>query len=108
MALKSGSAEILPKDIDPRGWAIYFMYSGRFMRERPSIAKNVMVALIKGARDLQPKTYLNPEHFAIFEKYTGAKESEIRATAPVTYNLDLPSTRRAHRIRKPFTGSPAG
>jgi hypothetical protein len=59
-----------------------------------------MVALIKGARDLQPKTYLNPEHFAIFEKYTGAKESEIRTTTPVTYTPDLPSTRRAYRIRK--------
>jgi len=78
------------------------------MRERPSIAKNVMVALIKGASDLQTKTYLNPEDFAIFEKYTGAKESEIRATTPVTYNPDLPSTRRACRIRKAFTGSPAG
>lgn len=108
MALKSGSAEILVKDIDPVSWTTYFMYSGRFMRERPSIAKNVMVALIKGAHDLQPKTYLNPEHLTIFEKYTGAKESEIRTTTPVTYNPDLPSTRRAYRIRKPFTGSPAG
>jgi NitT/TauT family transport system substrate-binding protein len=44
MALKSGSDEILVNDINPESWTIYFMYSGRFMRERPSIAKNVMVA----------------------------------------------------------------
>lgn len=89
IALKSGAAEFLAKDIDPGGTTTYFMYSGRFMRERPGVATHIMAALIRGARDLQPKLYLSPEHFPIFEKYTGAKEAEIRATTPVTYHPDL-------------------
>ncbi len=89
MALNSGVADILAKDIDPGGATTYFMYSGKFMRERGAIARTFTVALMKAARDLQAKTYLSPAHFPIFEKYTGAKEADIRAATPVVYDPDL-------------------
>lgn len=88
-AVKTGIAEILAKDIDPGGSATFFMFSGKFMRERPQVAKGLMIALTKAARDLQPKTYLSPDHFPIFAKYTGAKEQDIRSTTPVGYDPNL-------------------
>jgi NitT/TauT family transport system substrate-binding protein len=89
MALNSKIAEILSKDFDQGGSSTFFMYSGKFMRDHANVARGFTIALMKGARDLQPKTYMSRENLVIFEKYTGAKEADIRATTPMVYPFDL-------------------
>jgi len=37
-----------------------------------------MIGLLKGAKT-SPRTYLTTDSLAIFEKYSGAKEAELRA-----------------------------
>jgi NitT/TauT family transport system substrate-binding protein len=89
MAVSNGIAAVLAKDMDPGGATTYFMYSGKFIRERQAVAKAFAVALMKGSRDLQEKTYFSSENLAILAKYTGVKEAEIRATPPLVFYPDL-------------------
>jgi ABC-type nitrate/sulfonate/bicarbonate transport system substrate-binding protein len=53
--LMAGTGKALVKDIVPGAMTVVFVYSGKFMKERPEVAKKFMVALMKGARDMQGK-----------------------------------------------------
>jgi len=65
------------------------LYSGKFMKERPQAAKNFMVALMKGFRDVQGDKFVSPENLQIFNKYTKVATEIMREVARYDYDPDL-------------------
>jgi NitT/TauT family transport system substrate-binding protein len=66
-----------------------FLYSGKFMKERPAVAERFMVALMKGSRAMQGADYGSEKNMAIWEKYTGVKPDVIKAGIPLDYSPDM-------------------
>jgi ABC-type nitrate/sulfonate/bicarbonate transport system substrate-binding protein len=96
-AVSLGVGVKLVKEVVPGRMTTAIIASGKFLRERPDVVRRLMVAYMKGTRDIQPPQLgvsdpaklLTPEHVAIFEKYTGAPESVIRNQVPYTFDVDL-------------------
>jgi hypothetical protein len=73
------------------------MASCKMLRERPEVVRRLLLAYMKGTRDIQPpaigtwdpEKFYRPEHLAIFEKYTGASEQVVRSQVPYTFDVDL-------------------
>jgi hypothetical protein len=71
--------------------------SGKMLREHPDTLRRLVIAYMKGTRDIQPPVlgtwdaakFYTPEHLAIFEKYTGANERVLRDQVPYTWDVDL-------------------
>ena len=65
------------------------LYSGKLMKERPQVAKNFMVALMKGFREVQGDKFISPENLQIFNKHTKVAIEIIREVATYDYDPDL-------------------
>lgn len=85
-AQQSGAAVTLLKDWLPGGSTTAYLYSAKFLQERPETALRFMVALIKGARAMEGSAYLSPENIATYVKYTGGKEATLKSTPPLVYD----------------------
>lgn len=66
------------------------LYGGKFMRERPIVAQDVMVALLRGARDLQGSDVKNEGNLAIVAKYTKFPLETVRGMDPYDFDPNLP------------------
>jgi len=58
------------------------MYSGKFMRERPKVARDFLAAYVKGARYHNQKGATDPEIMAIISKHTKVSVEMIKASVP--------------------------
>lgn len=87
--LMAGTGKALVKDIVPGAMTVVFVYSGKFMKERPEVAKKFMVALMKGARDMQGKKYLDEKNMAAYMKYQKSSEKAIRNGMPMLFDPNL-------------------
>ena len=87
--LDAGSGVPLVKDMTPGSMTIVFVYSGKFMKERPEAARRFMLALMKGARSMQGDGYLSDTNIAAYMKYMNTTEENIRKTPPSLYDPDL-------------------
>ena len=96
-ALSQGVATKFVAEIAPGRMTTVAMYSGRFIRERPDVARRWMVATMRGAREVQgpelgvtyPEKFYRPENLAVFEQRTGASAQVIRDQVPYTWDPDL-------------------
>lgn len=79
----------LVKDMTPGAMTVVFVYSGKFAKERPEVAKKFMVALLKGSRALQGDKFLDSENMAGYMKYQKASEEAIRKGRPMLYDPNL-------------------
>ncbi|HZS02536.1 MAG TPA: ABC transporter substrate-binding protein [Chloroflexota bacterium] len=87
----------LVKEIVPGRMTTVILASGKMLRERPDTLRRVILAYMKGTRDIQPPAlgtwdaakFYTPENLAIFEKYTGANERVLREQVPYTWDVDL-------------------
>lgn len=66
-----------------------YLYSGRFIKERPEVARRFMVALMKGSRAMQGNDYTSERNLAIWEKYSGVKPEIIKSGIPLVYSPDM-------------------
>lgn len=66
-----------------------FLYSGKFMKERPEVAQRFMVALVQGSRAIQGARYASEKNLAIWEKHTGVKPEIIKGGIPLVYSPDM-------------------
>lgn len=66
-----------------------FLYSGKFMKERPDVAQRFMVALVKGSRAMQGASYASEKNLSIWEKHTGVKPEIIKGGIPLVYSPDM-------------------
>jgi NitT/TauT family transport system substrate-binding protein len=96
-AVSLGVAVKLVKEIVPGRMTTVILASGKMLRERPDTLRRLIIAYMKGTRDVQPPAlgtwdaakFYTPEHLAIFEKYTGANERVLRDQVPYTWDVDL-------------------
>jgi NitT/TauT family transport system substrate-binding protein len=65
------------------------VYSGKFMKERPEAAKNFMVALMKGFREIQGQQFFSKENLQTFNKYTNVAPEVIKEMATYEWDPDL-------------------
>ena len=87
--LEAGTGVVLAKDMTPGSMTVVYVYSGKFMKERPEAAKRFMLALMKGARSLQGAGYLDEKNIAAYLKYMKTTEETIRKTPPGLYDPNL-------------------
>lgn len=79
----------LVKDMVPGAMTVVFVYSGKFMSERPEVAKKFMVALLKGSRAMQGDKFLDDKNMAGYMKYQNASEEGIRKQISMLYDPNL-------------------
>jgi NitT/TauT family transport system substrate-binding protein len=92
-----GAGVKLVREVIPGQMTTTILASGKLLRERPDVARRLVLAYMKAIRDIQPpalgtfdpEKFYRPEHLAIFEKYTGAPESVLRNQVPYTFDVDL-------------------
>lgn len=87
--IKDGTGVLLAQDVAPGAMTTVWMYSGKFIKERPEVAKRFMLALVKGARAMQGAKYLDPENIKAYIKYTPSTEAAIKAGTPPFIDPDL-------------------
>ena len=87
--LAGGRGVLLAKDLAPGAMTTVFMYSGKFIEERPDVAKRFMVALVQGSRAMQGDKYLDPANIQAYLKYVTSTEDAIKKGSPQVYNPDL-------------------
>lgn len=87
--ISGGRGVLLAQDMAPGAMTTVFVYSGKFIKERPQVAKRFMVALVKGSRAMQGTRYLDPENIQAYLKYVASTEDAIRAGKPQFYDPDL-------------------
>jgi NitT/TauT family transport system substrate-binding protein len=87
--IKDGTGVLLAQDVAPGAMTTVWMYSGKFIKERPDVARRFMLALVKGARAMQGAGYLDPENIKAYIKYTPSTEDAIKTGLPPFIDPDL-------------------
>jgi NitT/TauT family transport system substrate-binding protein len=87
--IAGGKGVMLAQDTAPGAMTTVYMYSGKFIKERPEVAKRFMVALVKASRAMQGAAYLAPENIAAYLKYVTSTEDAIKKGKPQVYDPDL-------------------
>ena len=87
--LAGGKGVLLAQDTAPGAMTTVFMYSGKFIKERPDVAKRFMVALVKGSRAMQGDKYLDPANLKAYLQYVTSTEDAIRKGKPQVFDPDL-------------------
>jgi NitT/TauT family transport system substrate-binding protein len=88
-AVEQGVGSILIDDWLPGYSTTTYMYSGKFIKEKPLLAQKFAVALLKGFRAIIGNDYLSDENVKSYVKYTGSNEQTIKATPPLVYDNDM-------------------
>ena len=99
-----GSGVPFATDLTPGLMTVAFVGSGRFVEERPEVARRFALALMQAARLMQGDDYLAPENLSAYLAYVNATEEALRAGAPVVYDPNqaiplegLADVERVHR-----------
>ncbi len=87
--IAGGKGVLLAEDMAPGAMTTVFMYSGKFMKERPEVARRFMIALVKSSRAMQGNRYLDPANLVSYLKYVTSTEEAIRKGKPQVYDPDL-------------------
>ncbi|HET9026073.1 MAG TPA: ABC transporter substrate-binding protein [Trueperaceae bacterium] len=100
----AGTAVAVATDLVPGLMTVAFVGSGKFLNERPEVAKRFALALLDAARLMQGDDYLAPENIAAYLHYVNSTEEAVRTGTPVLYdpNLAIPvdglaDVERVHR-----------
>ena len=87
--LAGGKGVLLAQDTAPGAMTTVFMFSGKFMKERPEVAKRFMIALVKGSQAMQGDKYLDPPNLKSYLKYVTSTEDAIRKGKPQLFDPNL-------------------
>jgi NitT/TauT family transport system substrate-binding protein len=101
----SGAAVPFATDLTPGLMTVAFVGSGRFVTERPEVARRFVLALLEAAREMQGDELFSRENLDAFLSYLpGTTEAALLAGAPVIYdpNQEIPveglaDVERVHR-----------
>jgi NitT/TauT family transport system substrate-binding protein len=86
---EAGTAVPLVKDMAPGAMTVVYVYSGKFMQERPEVARAFTIGLMEGARTLQGDQYLSDENIGAYMQFVSATEDVIRKAPKSLYDPDL-------------------
>ncbi|GAB4562364.1 MAG: ABC transporter substrate-binding protein [Anaerolineae bacterium] len=82
----AGHAVPLARDLTPGAMTVAFVASGKFINERPEVAKRFVLALVEAARAMQGDDYLSPENIAAYLAYVNTTEETLRKGVPLIYD----------------------
>lgn len=88
-AIDGGIGKVLTEDLAPGYSTTTYIYSAKFIKDRPQVAQRFAVALLKGFRDVQGANYLSDDNVKSYVKYTGSNEQTVRATPPLVYDKNM-------------------
>ena len=86
---QANTADFFGGEIEPGASAVGITYGGQFIKNRPDVARRVMVAMVKAARDIQGQGYYAPENLAAYAKYTGTPIDTLKSMDAYGFNPDL-------------------
>jgi NitT/TauT family transport system substrate-binding protein len=84
-----GSADYFGGVTQPGASAVGVTFGGTFMKNRPDIARKLLMALVKGARDIQDDRYLAAENLQAYATYTDVPIDTLKAMDPYEFDPDL-------------------
>lgn len=101
----TGAAVAFAEDLTPGLMTVAFVGSGRFVEERPEVARRFALALLEASRLMQGDELFSPENLDAFLTYLpGTTAEALQSGAPVVYdpNQEIPveglaDVERVHR-----------
>ncbi len=84
-----GVAVPFASDLTPGLMTVAFVGSGRFISERPEVAKRFTLALMEAARLMQGEDYLSQANVDAYLHYVNSTEEALRAGTPVVYDPSM-------------------
>ncbi len=88
-AVGRGSAVSLAEDLTPGAMTVTFVASGKFLKEKPEVARRFTLALMEAAGLMQGADYLSPENLKAYLAHVNTTEAALRASEPVIYDPNL-------------------
>ncbi len=88
-ALAQFQARAILENFAPGNASTVFAYSGALMRTRPEVATRFLMALMKAARAMQGRGFLDPENVAAYKKYTGVRDEVLQNEPPLVYDRNM-------------------
>jgi NitT/TauT family transport system substrate-binding protein len=85
----AGFAVGFERELTPGAMTVAFVASGKFITERPEVAKRFVLALGEAAAAMQGDQYLSDENIAAYLAYVPTTEEDLRVGAPVIYDPEL-------------------
>jgi NitT/TauT family transport system substrate-binding protein len=85
----AGTADYFGGITAPGASAVGTTFSGAFIKNRPDVARRVMVALVKGARDVQGANYLSPQNLKAYETYTATPVATLQTMDAYDFDPNL-------------------
>jgi NitT/TauT family transport system substrate-binding protein len=73
----------------PGASAVGVTFGGAFMKNRPDVARKLLMALVKGARDIQGDRYFAAENLQAYATYTDTPIDTLKAMDPYEFDPDL-------------------
>ncbi len=87
--LDEGLGEVFGGPTAPGQSGTGVLFGGQFVKNRPEVAVGVLMALVRGARDLQGGGFYAPENLAIFSRYTRLPVETLRAIEAYEWDPNL-------------------
>jgi NitT/TauT family transport system substrate-binding protein len=84
--IANGHGVAIAGDLTPGVMTVAFVGSGKFVTERPEVAKRFALALMEAARAMQGDEYLSAENIAAYLTYVNSTEEALRSGVPVIYD----------------------
>jgi len=85
---QAGTAVPLATDLTPGLMTVAFVGSGKFVNERPEVAKRFALALLEAARLMQGDDYLSAENMDAYLSYVNATPESITNGKRVVYDIN--------------------
>jgi NitT/TauT family transport system substrate-binding protein len=73
----------------PGASAVGVTFGGAFMKNRPAVARRLLIALVKGARDVQGDGYFSPQNLEAYATYTATPVEILKTMDPYEFDPDL-------------------
>lgn len=94
-AVSEGWGVPLLRNFEPGNATSAYIYTGKFMKERPDVAARFTIALMEGTRAIQGLAYFSDQNMTVWNQYTGVRTTIIRGGEPLLYPPELPIARES-------------
>ena len=102
--VQSGKAVTLAEDLTPGAMTVAFVGSGKFLQDRPEVARRFVLALMEASRLMQGPSYLSPENLNAYLAHVATTAKALETGAPVIYDpnmtISLDGLRDVERIHR--------
>ncbi len=75
--------------LKPNVSGVGVVFGPRLMKEKPELGQKLMLALVKGARDIRGDKFYDPKNLEIFSKYTKLQVDQLKNMPSYDFRPDL-------------------